>query len=71
MRCHHHHVLAKSGGDQVLTTSTLIRDHSERDEEREVPQGESDGSHPQDSLPDDSEVRNDFFGLFQEKRLPS
>ena len=57
------HILAKSGGDQVLTTSTLIRDHPERGEEREVPQGESDGSQPQDSLPDDGEAGMTFWSI--------
>ena len=57
------HILGKSGGDQVLTTSTLIRDHPERGEEREVPQGESDGSQPQDSLPDDSEAGMTFWSI--------
>ena len=65
------HIVAKSGGDQVLTTSTLIRDHPERGEEREVLQGESDGSYPQDSLPNDSEAGNDFLVYFWKLHVPS
>ena len=52
-----------SGGDQVLRTSTLIRDSPERGEEREDLQGESDGSPPQDSLPCDGEARNGFWSI--------
>ena len=52
-----------SGGDQVLRTSTLIRDNLDRGEEHEHLLGESDGSSPplQDSSPDDGEARNDFW----------
>ena len=52
-----------SGGDQVLRTSTLIRDSPERGEEREDLQGESDGSPPQDSSPCDGEARNGFWSI--------
>ena len=49
-----------SGGDQVLKTSTLIRDSLERGERQDL-RGESDGSPPQDSLPGDGEARNGFW----------
>ena len=53
-----------SGGDQVLRTSTLIQDSSERGEEQGDLRGESDGSPPpQDSLPGDGEARNDFWSI--------
>ena len=52
-----------SGGDQVLRISTLIRDNLERGEERKDLRGESDGSQPLDSLPDDSEASNDFWSI--------
>ena len=54
-----------SGGDQVLRTSTLIRDCPDRGEEQGNLQGESDGSSPpfQDSSPDDGEARNDFWSI--------
>ena len=51
------------GGDQALRTSTLIRDNLERREEREDLRGKSDGSHPLDSLPDDSEARNNSWSI--------
>ena len=49
-----------SGGDRVLRTSTLIRDHPDRGEEQERLQRESDGSSPpvKDSSPDGGEARN-------------
>ena len=52
---------------QELRTSTLIRDHPIRGEDQRDFWGESEGSTPplpQDSLPDGSEARNDFW--FQE-----
>ena len=53
-----------SGEDQVLRTSTMIRDSPERGEERKDLRGESDGSPPpQDSLPGDGEARNDFWSI--------
>ena len=53
-----------SGGDQVLRTSTLIRDQPDRGEEQGNLLGESDGSPPlQDSLPDGGEARNDFQSI--------
>ena len=52
-----------SRGDQVLRTSTFIRDHPGRGVEREDLRGESDGSSPLDSFPDDSEARNDFWSI--------
>ena len=54
-----------SGGDQVLRTSTLIRDHPHRGEEQENLSRESDGYSPpfQDSSPDDGEARNDFWSI--------
>ena len=53
-----------SGGDQVLSTSTLIRDSPERGEERKDLRGEPDGSPPrQDSLPGGGETRNDFWSI--------
>ena len=56
------------GGDQCLTTSTLIRDRPERGEEQEVLRGESDGlSSPtplqDDSTLDDAEATNDFWSI--------
>ena len=54
-----------SGGDQVLRTSTFIRDKLDRGEEQESLLRESDGSTPlQDSSPDDGEARN-VSGPFQ------
>ena len=54
-----------SGGDEVLRTSTSIRDSPDRGEEQGNLRGESDGSPPpfQDSLPDDGEARNDFRSI--------
>ena len=51
------------GGDQVLRTSTLIRDNPDRGEEQGNLQGESDGSSStplRDSSWYDGEARNDF-----------
>ena len=53
-----------SGGDQVLRTSTLIRDRPDRGEEQDNLQGESDGSSLsplQDSSWYDGEAKNDFW----------
>ena len=50
-----------SGGDQVLKISTFLRDNLEQGEEREGLRGEPDGSHPFDSLPDETEATNDFW----------
>ena len=50
-----------SGGDQVLRTSASIRDNLERGEEHEGLRGESDGSHPSDSFPGDSDATDDFW----------
>ena len=50
-----------SGGDQGIRKSTLIRDDPERGELRDDLRGESDGSQPLDTLPEDGEVRNDFW----------
>ena len=55
-----------SGRDQVLRTSTFT---PERGEEREDLRGESDGSQPLNSFPNDSEARNDFY--FRELQVPS
>ena len=52
-----------SGGDQVLRTSTLIRDSLERGEERKDLRGESDGSPPRGTSPRDGEARNEFWSL--------
>ena len=57
-----------SGGDQVLRTSTLIRDRPERGEEQEILRGESGGlSSPSqqqaDSTRDDAEPKNDFWSI--------
>ena len=55
------------GGEQVLRTSTLIRDRPERGEEQEVLWGESDGpsSTPlRDSLWYDEEARHDFLSIW-------
>ena len=41
-----------SGGDQELRTPTLIREHPIRGENQRDFLGESEGSPPQDSLPD-------------------
>ena len=63
-----------SGGDQVLRTSTLIRDNPDRGEEQGNLRGESDGSSPTafpDSSPDDGEARNDFWSTNRELHLPS
>ena len=48
-----------SGRDQVLRTSTLIRDCPERGEEHGNLLGEPDGSPPQDSSLGDGEAKND------------
>ena len=62
-----------SGGDQVLRTSTLIRNNPDRGEEQGHLQGESDGSPPppQDSSLDDGEARNDFWSISGNFYLPS
>ena len=55
-----------SGGDQVLKASTLLRDRPDQGEEERNLQEESDGfssTPPQDSLPDASEARNDFWSM--------
>ena len=55
-----------AGGDQELKTSTLIREHPIRGEGQRDFLGESEGSPPtphQDSLPDASEARNDFWSM--------
>ena len=53
-----------SGGDQVLRTSTSIRDRPDRGEEQRSLLGESDGSPPlRDSSTDDSEAGNDFWSM--------
>ena len=55
-----------SGGDQVLRTSTLIRDRPDRGEEQYNLQGESDGfsSTPfRDSSWSDGDARNDFWSI--------
>ena len=52
-----------SGGDQVLRTSTLIRDSPDRGEEQGDPPGQSDGSSStplQDTSLHDGEATNDF-----------
>ena len=56
----------RSGGDQVLRTSTLIQDHPDRGEEQGNLPGESDGSSStplRDSLPDDGEAKNDVWSI--------
>ena len=53
-----------SGRDQVLRTSTLIRDNLDRGEEQGNLLGDSDVFSPlQDSSPDDGEARNDFWSI--------
>ena len=55
-----------SGGDEVLRTSTLIRDGPERVEKQENLRGESDGSSStprQDSSWYDGEAKSDFWSL--------
>ena len=55
-----------SGGDQVLRTSTLIRDRPDRAEEQGNLRGESDGSSStllQDSSWYDGEARSDFWSI--------
>ena len=59
------------GGEQRLRTSTLTRDFTERGEELEVLQGNSDEwytpSHLQeDSTRDDEEAKNDFWSMLGE-----
>ena len=52
------------GGDQELSTTTLIRDHPIRGEDQRNFLGESEGSPPPlDSLPDAGEARNDLWSL--------
>ena len=63
-----------SGGDQVLRTSTLIRDRPDRGEEQGNLQGESDGSSSdprQDTSPDGAEAGNDFLVHVRQSYLPS
>ena len=58
-----------SGGDQVVRTSTSIRDRPDRGEEQYNLRGESDGSSStprHDSSWCDGEAKGDFFGLSQE-----
>ena len=55
-----------SGGDQVLRTSTLIRDRPDPGEEQGNLQGEADGSSStsfQDSSWYDDDARNDFWSI--------
>ena len=55
-----------SGGDQVLRTSTLIRDRPDRGEEQGNLQEESDGSSStplQDTSWYDGDARNDFWSI--------
>ena len=55
-----------SAGDQVLRTSTLIQDRTERGEEQGNLQGESDGSSStplRDSSWYDGEARDDFWSI--------
>ena len=55
-----------SGGNQVLRTSTIIRDSPDRGEEQGDLPGESDGSSStplQDSSLYDGEARNDFWSI--------
>ena len=56
------------GGDQDLTTSTLIRQRPTRGESHVDFLGESEGSlpPPHDSFPDAGEARNDFWCMSQE-----
>ena len=61
-----HGTVKLSGGDQVLRTSTLIRDRTDRGEEQGNLQGESDESSStplRDSLWYDGEARNDFESI--------
>ena len=63
-----------SGGDQVLRTSTLIRDRPDRGEEQEVLWGESDGlSSPNplrdDSTRDDAEAKKDFWSITEDSLI--
>ena len=54
-----------AGGDQDLRTSTLIREHPIRGENRRDLLGEPEGSlpPPQDSLPDAGEAIHDFWSM--------
>ena len=64
----------KSGWDQVLRTSTLIRDSPDRGEEQDKLPGESDVSSStprQDSSPYDGETNKWFLVHFREFYLPS
>ena len=64
-------IVKPSEGEQVLRTSTLIRDRPDRGEEQVNLQGESDGSSSsplRDSSWYDSEARNDF-GLNQSQTV--
>ena len=63
-----------SGGDQVLRTSTLIRDSPDRGEEQDNLRGEPDGSSStarQDSSWYDGEAGSDFLVHFRQFYLPS
>ena len=53
----------QSGGDEVLRTSTLVRDSPERGEELGNLPGDSHGSPPQDSSLGDDEARHDFWSI--------
>ena len=61
-----------SGGDQVLRTSTLIRDRPIQGESNIDFLGESEGSlpPPQDSLPDAGEAINDFLVHVRKLHIP-
>ena len=63
-----------SGGDQVLRTSTLIRDRPDRREERGILRGESDGS-PSTPLRDSSwyvgEARDDLWSISGKRKQSS
>ena len=63
-----------SGGDQVLGTSTLVRDRPDRGEEQGNLRGESDGSSStplRDSSWCDGEAWNDFWSISGNFCLPS
>ena len=51
------------GGDQVLGTSTSIRDRPERGEGQEILRGKSEGSPFHDSFSDAGEAMNDFWSM--------
>ena len=57
-------IISYAWRNQDLRTSTLMRDHPKRREEREDLLGESEGSPPpQDSFSDAGEARNDFWSI--------